>query len=51
SLLDSGQGRANFMVISCRIEAIDWLRLKATGHCRARFQWDEDGLKSTWLIP
>ncbi|MBW2624473.1 MAG: pyridoxamine 5'-phosphate oxidase family protein, partial [Deltaproteobacteria bacterium] len=37
SLLDSGQGRANFMVISCRIEAIDWLRLKATGHCRARF--------------
>ena len=51
SLLDSEKGRANFMVIACQIDTIDWLQLKITGHRRARFHWDQHGLQSTWLIP
>ena len=51
TLLESEKGRKNFMAISCRIDAIDWLVLQILGHRRARFEWDEDTLSSTWLIP
>lgn len=51
SLLKSERGRQNFMVITCRIDSIDWLMLRATGHRRAKFEWDENRLSSTWLIP
>jgi pyridoxamine 5'-phosphate oxidase len=51
TLLDSERSRKNFMAISCRIDSIDWLRLGALGHRRARFDWDEKGLSATWLIP
>ena len=50
-LLDSERSRKNFMAISCRIDSIDWLMLGALGHRRARFDWDENGLSATWLIP
>lgn len=51
TLLDTEKGRQNFAVISCRIDAMDWLVLKVFGNLRARFQWDETGLKTEWLIP
>jgi pyridoxamine 5'-phosphate oxidase len=51
TLLDSERSRKNFMAISCRIDSIDWLMLGALGHRRARFDWDEDRLRATWLIP
>ena len=51
TLLDSERSRKNFMAISCRIDSIDWLMLGALGHRRARFDWDEDRLSATWLIP
>ncbi|MEJ2727690.1 MAG: hypothetical protein P8185_04110 [Deltaproteobacteria bacterium] len=28
-----------------------WLLLKITGNRRALFEWDDDGLQSTWLVP
>jgi hypothetical protein len=50
-LLESQRGRNNFMVIACRIVSVDWLILRAFGNRRARFDWDENGLKAKWLIP
>jgi hypothetical protein len=51
TLLESERSRKNFMAISCTIDSIDWLILRALGHRRARFDWDEDELRATWLIP
>ncbi len=51
TLLESERGCKNFMSIACRIDSIDWLLLRALGHRRARFDWDENRLSSTWLIP
>jgi hypothetical protein len=51
TLLESERGRKNFMAIACRIESIDWLVLSVLGNRRARFDWDENRLRATWLIP
>ena len=51
SLLESQHGRNHFMAIACRIESMDWLRLSTMGNRRARFEWDEDELRPTWLVP
>ena len=51
TLLKTEIGRKNFMAIAVQIYSIDWLILKATGNRRARFEWDEDGLHATWLVP
>jgi hypothetical protein len=51
TLLESERSRKNFMAISCGIDCIDWLMLGALGHRRARFDWDENRLRATWLIP
>jgi hypothetical protein len=51
TLLESERGRKNFMVIAGRMDSMDWLILKVLGNRRARFDWDENGLKAEWLIP
>ena len=51
TLFESEKGRKNFMAIACNIDSIDWLILRTLGHRRARFDWDEDKLSTTWLIP
>jgi len=51
NLLESERGRKNFMAIACRIDSIDWLILRALGNLRALFEWDENRLNATWLIP
>jgi len=51
AVLDSERSRKNFMAVSCGIDSMDWLMLGALGHRRARFDWDENGLSATWLIP
>ncbi len=51
TLSESERGRKNFMVIAGRIDSMDWLILKVLGNQRARFDWDENGLKAEWLIP
>lgn len=51
SLLESEKGRKNFMTIACRIDSMDWLVLSMLGNRRARFDWDENRLNATWLIP
>jgi 3-hydroxyisobutyrate dehydrogenase len=51
TLLETQHGRNHFMAIACRIESMDWLRLSTMGNQRARFEWNEDGLHATWLVP
>ena len=51
TLFESERGRKNFMAISCRIDSIDWLILSMLGNRRARFNWDENSVSFTWLIP
>ena len=51
TMLESERGRKNFMTIACRIDSIDWLILQALGHRRARFDWDDNRLSFTWLVP
>ena len=44
-------GRANFAVIECRIDILDWLHLGVGINTRARFTWDGDKLAATWCTP
>lgn len=44
-------GRANFAVITTRIEALDWLYLDRRGHRRARFRWSGEHWESAWVMP
>ena len=51
-LADAEAGRANFAVLRCTVEALDWLYLDARGHRRAEFRWTGDGgWASTWVVP
>ena len=49
----SEDGKANFAVVESRVERMDWLLLKHSGHRRAKFEWGEDGdlLLADWLEP
>jgi hypothetical protein len=51
TLLEHQHGRDHFMAIACCIESMDWLRLSTMGNRRARFEWNEEGLRATWLVP
>ena len=51
TLLETEIGREHFMAIAVQIFSIDWLILKVTGNRRARFEWNEDRLHATWLVP
>ena len=44
-------GFDNFAVITCEISAIDWLFLRASGHLRARFDWNSDHWDGKWIAP
>lgn len=51
SLLNSEKGRKNFLTVSSIFDSMDWLSLNVSGNRRARFEWHEDQLSATWLIP
>lgn len=51
TLAESEAGRANFAVITCRIDFMDWLYLRAPGHRRAQFTWQAEGLVASWVAP
>lgn len=48
---ESEQGRERFAIVDVRVEAIDWLSIRFSGHLRARFTRDDDGIDATWLTP
>ncbi|WP_397592199.1 pyridoxamine 5'-phosphate oxidase family protein [Sphingorhabdus sp.] len=45
--------RANFAVVSIKIETIEWLYLANAGHRRALWQWNasQNAWAGSWLIP
>jgi pyridoxamine 5'-phosphate oxidase len=51
TLFETARGRKYFMVITCRIDSLDWLMLSVGGNRRARFDWEDNNLRATWLIP
>ncbi len=51
TLAESEAGRKNFVVISCKLDLIDWLHLSAKGHARAKFCWDFNKLEAHWTVP
>jgi pyridoxamine 5'-phosphate oxidase len=43
-------GRANFAVIRCVVDRLDWLGLSGHGHTRAALSWDTSGaVTATWV--
>jgi len=50
-LFDSPEARKNFTAIVCRFDQMDWLTLKLTGHRRAKFQWKDNLVDASWIIP
>ncbi|MFY9255670.1 MAG: pyridoxamine 5'-phosphate oxidase family protein [Fuerstiella sp.] len=45
-------GRANFAVISCKIQSMEWLLLRREGNLKARFQTPTSGdTTMEWLAP
>lgn len=49
---ESENGRANFAVITSKIQEIDCLELHVRGHRRSLFSWQESGeLETKWLTP
>ena len=45
------EGEINFASIRAYIEELEWLYLNSSGHRRARFRFDDEGVQSEWLIP
>jgi pyridoxamine 5'-phosphate oxidase len=45
------EGYANFAAIVTRVNFIEWLSLKDTGHRRAQFRLIDNSWKGQWLIP
>lgn len=48
---ESDSARANFLVLACRVEHLDWLVLDEPVHRRARFDWDGRGWRHAWIAP
>lgn len=49
---ESESGRANFVVVTAKIEEIDCLEMNVRGHRRSLFIWKSDGkLETKWLTP
>ena len=48
---EANEGRANFAVIACIVDAIDCLMLQYRGHRRLRFTWQSDRWLGRWMAP
>lgn len=51
SLEENEIGHRNFVVVSCRVDFMDWLLLQETGHLRAQFTWQDNRLSAAWVVP
>jgi hypothetical protein len=48
---DVAAGRRFFAAVRTVIDEIAWLHLHPDGHYRARFRWQDDAWRSTWIVP
>lgn len=51
TLLNTKRGRIYFASVICRFDSMDWSRLSVLGNTRAKFDWKDDALNATWIIP
>ena len=51
SVNESEFGKVNFAVIINKIVSIDWLYLSSGGHNRARYDFNNNTIKKSWLAP
>lgn len=51
SVNESELGKVNFAVIINKIVSIDWLYLSSGGHNRARYDFNNNPIKKSWLAP
>lgn len=47
------EARANFAILWCKVEELEWLYLANSGHRRARWTWDDcqHTWSGRWLVP
>lgn len=48
---DSDCGVENFCVLRFTVQRLEWLYLAASGHRRARFDWQAQDWRGQWLVP
>lgn len=41
----------NFGAVLVKVESLEWLYLAARGHRRAVYEWRDDALSKSWLVP
>ena len=51
TLADTMYAYANFSVICCEINHLEWLHLKRSGHRRAQFDFVGGDWKGVWVVP
>jgi pyridoxamine 5'-phosphate oxidase len=51
NLMTGNAGREHFAAIVGRVEYLDWLQLRPSGNVRARFQWQDERLDASWIVP
>lgn len=45
------EGKMNFSVVETRINSIEWLYLRSSGHIRAKYNLTEESFKGEWIAP
>ena len=45
------EGKDNFIVIIAKVIETEWLYLSCDGHRRAKFTYDNEEFKVSWLVP
>lgn len=50
TLAQTDAARANFVAVDNSVTAVEFLQLHRAGHRRARWSWEEDEWRGTWLI-
>lgn len=48
---DTAFGSDNFMVVDVKVHDVDWLKLSASGHKRARLFWRDGQCDGRWVTP
>jgi pyridoxine/pyridoxamine 5'-phosphate oxidase len=48
---ESEEGRKHFAVVRCTVQSLEWLLLHHAGHRRAKFEYGNDAIRQTWLVP
>jgi len=50
-LIDTEYAYANFAVVTCEINRLEWLHLQRSGHRRTVFEFDGEVWKGRWVVP